>query len=193
MRKHKINIFILLVVLSVSCYGCSKGVQEMEKENQQKEIVLEKNIYEEMRGEIFEITPESISITPIDKNLPYCVVMDIGYSSAVATIVSFIDGNASLYLSTGGGVIGGFAYENVRKAAINFVNESKNYINICKKTTIFPVPKEGEVIFYILTQDAVYTVKDDEDNLGYKKSKLSGLFYCGQDVITQLRILTEKK
>lgn len=192
MRKYKIIVF-LLIVLSVISFGCSKEANEMGQNDQQKGKVQEKNIYEEMRNAIFEMSPESFSFTSTDMNSPYCVVMDIGYPGAVATIVSFIDGNASLYLSTGGGVIGGFAHEKVREAAINFVNQSKKYINLCKKTTTYPIPKEDMVIFYILTKEAVYTVEDYEDSLGNEKSNLSGLFYNGQDVITELRIISEKK
>ena len=35
------------------------------------------------------------------------VVMDMTYPSGVATLVTFADGTASLYTSTGGGIIGG--------------------------------------------------------------------------------------
>jgi hypothetical protein len=41
------------------------------------------------------------------------------------TVVAFADGSASIYLSTGGGHIGGVAHENVRKAAKALVDMPK--------------------------------------------------------------------
>ncbi len=43
--------------------------------------------------------------------------MDWIVSSAIATVVAFSDGSASVYFSSGGGLLGGQAHEPIRNAA----------------------------------------------------------------------------
>lgn len=45
------------------------------------------------------------------------VIMDTTFASGTVTLVALADGTASLYASTGGGVIGGGAHERVAVAA----------------------------------------------------------------------------
>jgi hypothetical protein len=50
------------------------------------------------------------------------VIMDWVVSNATATVIAFSDGHASIYLSTGGGFIGGGeSHESVRNAAKKMV------------------------------------------------------------------------
>src|SRR5215469_16150208 len=53
---------------------------------------------------------------------PLAVLMDMGMSQNVATVVAYADGTASIYTSTGGGFIGGGQkYESIRKAGQSFI------------------------------------------------------------------------
>jgi hypothetical protein len=47
-------------------------------------------------------------------------------SNSVVTVTSFIDGNASSYLSPGGGYIGSFGKPKIREASIAFVKAGEN-------------------------------------------------------------------
>src|SRR5437588_10894073 len=53
------------------------------------------------------------------------VLMETDYSGATATLLALIDGTTSLYLSNGGGVIGGQSQEKVMQANAKFI-ESAN-------------------------------------------------------------------
>ena len=121
----------------------------------------------------------------------YGILMETGYPESAATLVAFMTGDASIYFSKGGGMIGGGEHESVRKAAIAFTKKADEFVSFCKKTTSFPLPKEGQTIFYILTKDGIYTVEALESDLGNNKSQLSPLFYAGQDVITEYRLIEE--
>ncbi len=50
--------------------------------------------------------------------LVYGVLLEFPVGDATATVVAMCDGNASLYTTSTFGVIGGFAHESVREAAI---------------------------------------------------------------------------
>jgi hypothetical protein len=127
------------------------------------------------------VGPQTPSGTPI------VALMDIGFPEATASVFGASTGDASIYLSSGGGVIGGVRHENVRAAAVAFVNESGKHLNEMTATSDFSYPKTGHVRFYIRTRDAVYMTDRTENDLGEKRDALWPLFYAGQDVITQLR------
>jgi hypothetical protein len=54
--------------------------------------------------------------------------METGYPEAAATLVSLADGTASIYFSSGGGVIGGGPHDTIAAAARRFVSLSKNFL-----------------------------------------------------------------
>ena len=118
--------------------------------------------------------------------------MEIGYPEGSATIVALIDGSASIYLSSGGGSIGGGAHETIRKVAIDMVKMARKYLPQMAASKDFPLPKNGQTIFYVLTDAGVFTASAKEDDLGEAKHVLSPLFYAGQEVITQYRLIEEK-
>jgi len=98
-----------------------------------------------------------------------------------------LTGDASLYISSGGGIIGGIGHENVRRAAIAFVRESAGYLNQMASTSDFPYPPPAHVRFYVRTREAVYVTERREQDLGEKRDALWPLFYAGQNVLTELR------
>ncbi len=119
--------------------------------------------------------------------------MEIGYLEGTATVLSLSDGSASLYFSGGGGVIGGIGHESVRQAATTFVRTAGEYQAGMNATKIFPLPRAGRTVFYLLTDSGVFTADAAENDLGEERHTLSPLFYAGQDVITQLRIVGNLK
>ncbi|SHH85601.1 hypothetical protein SAMN04488109_5608 [Chryseolinea serpens] len=151
------------------------------------------NPYKDLRGQIFSVTPEQIGLAHAGDEKPYAIVMDMGMAEGTATLVSIIDGNASMYLSSGGGVIGGYAHENVRNAAIDFVNMGQDYIGKMVSVDSFPLPKADYVRFYILTNKAKYSIEEDIGKIENGKSDWGPLFFEGNNVITALRMTTGQK
>jgi hypothetical protein len=150
------------------------------------------DVFTRLRAQIFETSPASIGVTVEPGSAePWGILMEMGYPKGVATLVSFASGDASLYFSSGGGVIGGVAHESVNHAAKRFVSMAQWYVDKMKIATSRPLPGPGKVRFYVLTSQGVLTVETDEKDLGQKKSDLSPLFYAGQGVITELRMLRE--
>src|SRR5215210_1672640 len=117
--------------------------------------------------------------------------METAYPEATATLFALSDGTTSLYLSSGGGVIGGHAHQEVLQVNAEFVETANQYYQHLKPTDTFPVPSEGNTLFYVLTDSGVLTGAGREDDLGYGRHSLSSLFHAGHRVITQLRIMSE--
>lgn len=120
----------------------------------------------------------------------YGVLMEIGMEKATITLAAYTTGDASLYYSSGGGMIGGIGHETVKKAAIKFNEKAEEYVSRFNKTNEFPLAKEGQTIFYVLTDDGIYTTEAVTHDLGNQGHPLFPLFYAGQNVITEYRLVS---
>ena len=181
--------------LFISCNKKSEGEEEAlsratEKESENK---ADPETFKKLRRIAFTTTPEQLRLSlPKDKTVVYGVIMDMEMGSAVATLTTFQTGDASLYLSNGGGIIGGFQHQNVNIAAKQFVTVAQAYLDKATKTETTALPAADEVIFYLLTNDGIYscheTFKDFEDNT----SEFTKLFEEGNKVLTELRLVSDK-
>ncbi|TME85934.1 MAG: hypothetical protein E6I44_14675 [Chloroflexi bacterium] len=119
-------------------------------------------------------------------------MMEMRIGAADASLVVVAEGSTSLYFSTGGGVIGGGEHESVRAA-------NRKLLGVIEK--LFPafVAREvpvpvliGAVSFAVFTYDGLRAARDTEERLRDKKSPLWPAYYIGQEIITALRLVTEK-
>ena len=132
-------------------------------------------------------------IQPIGDYGIYGVIMEMGYPQGFGTVACYITGDASIYFSNGGGMLGGIDHQTVKNAALSFIQTSLNFITAFKKTCNHSFPKDAHTNFYILTQDGIYTTEAFTDDLGNKRSELSPLFFAGQAIITAYRLIEKKK
>lgn len=202
----KVTASVIVIVLIITMALLSKGCANAQEQKQNPQIPIQDKmqnsqpvpeptqVIKDLRNQILTSSPKELGFNNQNTNMKvYGVLMETGYPEAIATLVSLIDGNASIYLGHGGGVIGGVGHESVRKASIDFVKESEKYLSSMQNTKSFPYSKLGQVKFYLLTFDGVLTAEADEAALGEGSHKLSPLFYKGQEVITQLRKIYEEK
>ena len=155
---------------------------------------VDENHFDKLRNMAFSVTPEQLGLSlPTDKIIVYGIVMDWGMSGAVATTISFQTGDASMYLSSGGAVIGGGKHQNVSNAAKQFVNLAQTYLDKAVKTETTDLPTTEEVRFYILTNKGVFFGKEQMSNFENQSSEWLGLFDEGNKVITELRVTTENR
>jgi hypothetical protein len=121
---------------------------------------------------------------------PWGVMMDMSVAkgTATASVTSLSDGNASIYLSTGGGYIGGVGKLPIHNAAQKFVRAAAEFQPMMKTTTEFPLPEPSQVNFYVLTDSGVFTARVPEQELNQRRHPFTKLFAAGQEVITQYRL-----
>ena len=100
-------------------------------------------------------------------------------------MVAAADGSASLYSSNGGAYLGGKAEEPIRRAAQRAVEVVGETQRLTHETATFPLPRPGEVIFYLLTDSGVYTVSSSQDDLNSTSHPLRRLGDAMQDVISR--------
>jgi hypothetical protein len=121
----------------------------------------------------------------------YGIVMDWDVGSGIATLVAFESGEASLYLSSGGGLIGGGRHENVKKSTEQFISLSQTMLANTTKVDTALLPDKDCVKFYLLTSKGKFVAQEKMGNIENKISKWLPLFEEGNKVISELRIASE--
>lgn len=152
------------------------------------------DVYGDLRGRFLGGSRALFGLPPpTAESAAWGVLMEMGYPEGTATLVSLIDGNASLYFSGGGGVIGGGHHEPVSVAARNFVRLASAKLPGMDAAATQPLPPAGLTAFYVLTDHGPRTLSAPEEELGEGQHAMSDLFYAGQEVITQLRVISERR
>ena len=151
------------------------------------------DIYVKLRNQALSVDPDQIGLKPDEANPIFGVLMETGYKDAVVTLSAMGEGSVSLYFSNGGGIIGLGEYDGPRTACFSFLSYARQFIPHLRSTKEFPLPQNGYTIFYFLTINGILTSSAKEADLGNNRLPLSSLFHKGQEVITQARLVDEKR
>ena len=120
-------------------------------------------------------------------------LVETGYPRGTATLVTLADGTTSLYLSTGGGIIGGGFHEAVASATRTFLTELERHLPVLRPDPDAALPAVGRVIIRALTYTGRMSAEASEDDLGYGRHQLSPVFYAAHRVVTELRLIDEAR
>jgi hypothetical protein len=118
--------------------------------------------------------------------------MDWEIRGTIASTVAYQTGDASLYLSSGGGVIGGGQHQNVNSASKQFVSLAQTFLDKTTKTEATSLPVTDEVKFYLLTNKGIFAGQETMKNFENNTSAWLKLFEAGNNVLTELRKTSEK-
>ena len=181
------TILIVTVGLLASLFGsCSKPKSP---ENGGRQAVLA-----DLRNQALTGTRAAFGLSdPSALTTPWGVVMETGFPEGSFTLVAFSDGNASVYISSGGGSIGGGGHETIRKAAQTMVTLAARFQPQATMTKEFPLPQRGQTTFYLRTDSGIFTITAPEEALGENRHPWSPLFHAGHEVISQYRLIEERK
>lgn len=157
----------------------------------------ENDVYHRLRTRALNVTTAALGLEPDPKAPIHAVIMETGYPEVIATVACLRDGTVSLYLSTGGGVIGGGENESVRSACFEMLSITNKYaqdfIAACEPVSTFPLPRQGEVFFYLITSDGAYQARCMEDALAEQRDPFSALFNNCHAVMTEVREIEETR
>jgi len=177
-----------LIALAAAALGlsCSPGAERQEPAADQASVAL--------REMFLALTPEKAGIPPGDGANVWGAAMDWSSEGLTATLVSLSTGSASLYLSTGGGVVGGEAHQPVREAAQAFVESLGACSAGFTPDPAQDLPPAGQVRFYALARSGLLRSEAvAEAELAGGKHPLSPCFQAARGVIARLRAVSEGK
>ncbi len=150
-----------------------------------------RGMFEDLRSQALAVKAEDLNITLSPKKVSvYGMVMDWDMPEGVATTIAFSTGDASLYNSAGGGVIGGIAHKNVQDAAKELLRKADGFVARAFLTVDTPLPKKDCVRFYLLTNKGIYTFEEKMNNFENETSLWYPFFEEVNKVITELTIIS---
>ncbi|SRR5216684_4359426 len=147
-----------------------------------------------LRNLILQGSRKKFRIGPASKpTQPYGVLMDWGIRGRRTTsVVALANGTASVYISRGGGFLGGGEVPGpIRDAAKKTVEIADEVQPLMQITTKFPLARRGEVIFYLLTDTGIFTASASEADLTTQRSPLFRLNDAAQGIITEYRLFRQ--
>ena len=178
---------ILIIGITLFMKSLNRGKTQITEQNS-TEKQSEQNPYAEMRNMAFSVTSEQLGLSRIDKNDVYGIVSEMDMNGATATVVTYLTGETSLYLSTGGGFIGAGQHESVQKVVKKYVENGHIYIEKATKVEKSELPKSGMTNFNFLTESGIYSISKSLSELESGKSEFSNLFVELNEVISQIRM-----
>jgi hypothetical protein len=118
------------------------------------------------------------------------VLMDWRLGNGTATVLAAMDGTGSMYLSSGGGFIGGGQKDPaLREAALFAVRLGTILKPRFTKTETFELPAPENVAFYLTTGEGVYTVQANDIAVRSGTDPLTILGAAMQMIVTQYRFI----
>jgi hypothetical protein len=146
------------------------------------------DVVQGLRQQVLTIQANQLGVAPTaERPHVWGVLMETGYSEAVATLVVLADGTTSLYFSNGGGVIGAGTHDAVRVAGECFLSKAEEHVADLPTVSATPLPDVGRVRFYVRTFTGILGAEADQEDLGEGRHELSPLFHAGHAVITAVR------
>jgi len=195
----KILLVFILIVIVVLAIVFTSFQKVSKKNNLQNESSVpnngepKKNIFNDLRNRAFNMTPSQLGLGLVSANDVYAVIMDWDLKHGIMTLVSYQTGDASIYLSGGGGYIGGGQQENVKKAAKIFVHNAQSFISKAVLNNLHPLPDKNCVRFYLMTTAGVFTSQVEMKHIEDNSSEWLPLFIDANNVISEYRKVTENK
>lgn len=121
------------------------------------------------------------------------VVMDWPLDEAIVTVLASSGGDASIYTTGTFGIMGGIGHENVRKAAIAFVECARKHRALASPTTDYAYPDRQTIRFFFVSIEGVRSVSFSAAQVEMAGTVAYELYSHGQAVLTELRQITQRQ
>ena len=146
-----------------------------------------------LRSQVLGLTVDGLGLIAGPAPAVIAVLMETGYPGAVALLVGVVDGSTSLYLSNGGGVFRAGEHAHVADATGHWLRAcGEELARLAPVAEPLP-PEVGVTQFVAVTPGGLLAATAPEAELGAGQHVLSPLFYAGQAVLTQIRLLDEQR
>lgn len=150
---------------------------------------VDDELFHDLRRAILELDPATLDPLPAAAGLPlWGALMEIGTRERAVSLVTLVDGTTSVYLSTGGGIIGAGDHEPVAAASVDFLSLLGSRIERFTPDTDDSLPEPGLVVIRVLTYDG----RRRTDNAGRAPRRsaddLVELYAAGRRVLTEIQL-----
>ncbi len=152
------------------------------------------NPYHSLREMALSLTADQIGIaaTP-ERPRAWGAMMEIGFEEGSVTLVALLDRTVSLYLSNGGGIIGGGAHERVWTPALAFIDAAERALGRFALSDVRLLPGAGRVRFFAHTFAGLMTAEASDAEAAGGAHALSALFFAGNAVVAAMQEMESKQ
>ena len=146
-----------------------------------------------LREQALHVTAEELDLFPTEQRpRVWGALMELGYPTGIATLMTLAEGTTSLYFSSGRGVIGAGEHASVRDAAEEFLDVVEAHLEGFPRVDATPTPRIGRVRLYVRTFEGTLGIEATDEDLSRGLHPLSPVFHAGHAVITAIRQTTEE-
>lgn len=184
-------ILVAGIGILISC--TSKQKKESNKNSTQAEKSSQQNPYFDMRKMALSVTPEQLGLQiPNDSIKVYGIIADLDMDGVIVTVVTYLTGEASMYLSSGAIIIGAGQHESVQKVTSEFVANAHLYSFKGQPFDKHELPANDNANFYFLSNMGQTLIKESIPEMENGTSEFSELFADLNTVITEIRLKSVK-
>jgi hypothetical protein len=133
------------------------------------------------------VTADHVGVDPKAGEAVLAVIADWNTGRWIATIVCFADGTTSMYLSTGGGIIGAGERAEVRSANRHVLEVAGQSRSALEPVREHPLPPDDSMRFGVVTTTGPYAATARNGELRRAQHPLASLHDAVQDVIARMR------
>ncbi len=124
-------------------------------------------------------------------DLVHVVLMDWHVGAGTASVLAASDGTASIYLSNGGGFLGGGQKSTtVHTLALKAVQLARIAAPLCEHTDTIDLPAAGEVFFYLRSNSGLRRGAATEAAMSSGKDPLVALGNAMQQIVSAYRAIS---
>jgi hypothetical protein len=134
---------------------------------------------------------QALETPPFDPNAPadepYGLIVDFLQGETVVTMTAFATGDASLYLSTGGGVIGLIGKPQVAELARSTVEALRPLAVQLERSDVTDAPRAGDFCFYVQTPGGRRVCRLNASETASRDSAKVKLIDLGGKLLSRIR------
>lgn len=161
------------------------------KSDERQEAADAAEHYFVLRQQVFDLPQNEEFMRVRRDNYPYALMMETGFEGGSFCLVAVQGGDASLYHSQGGGVIGAGRNEQVASMTEELLIAAEGFKDFLDDTEDFPLADIGHTRFFLITADGVRSGDYREIDLGEGALPMTPLFQQAHGLIST--ILAESK
>ncbi|MCH8904283.1 MAG: hypothetical protein IIA45_10255 [Bacteroidetes bacterium] len=148
--------------------------------------------YVRLRQQFLTYTPDMLDITlPPKGQTVYGVIMESTQNNVVMTLFTTLIGQTVVYRSDGVNYFGGRYLPGGKTAPTEFTKFASKYLDKMDQTAAFPYATEGNVRYFLLTNEGDYTREMIIPTSNDEESGWSELYFKGIELIELLKKNTE--
>lgn len=113
-------------------------------------------VYRDLRARFLELEPPAGTSA---RGAPYAILLEVGTAAVTSSVAATAAGDASLYLSNGGGMIGGRGVPEARESAKRMVAIAAQLAERCTAIDEAASPRVGEIALHLLTAQGICSLR----------------------------------